>query len=176
MRNARSFFSIISAAVIFGAFALGSTACGNGSTGGSGGGGDVSFSTDVLPIFRTSCGLSSSCHGEETPPTPAQHYYGPALADAAPTAMQIGEIFTQAVGVKSVDDPDMDVIKPGDSAHSFLIFKLEGDPTKASLDDASLTCAADMSCGTSMPQGGPMLAADQIATIKNWIDQGAKNN
>ena len=53
----------------------------------------VSFKADVLPILRTSCGLSNSCHGSENGPG-GQHYLGPKNSDPAPTAAQIDLIFT----------------------------------------------------------------------------------
>src|SRR5690348_11862286 len=39
----------------------------------------VSFTADVLPILRRSCGISTSCHGSVTHTAKGQHYYGPKL-------------------------------------------------------------------------------------------------
>ena len=49
----------------------------------------TSFAADVLPVFRTSCGLSSSCHGTEGGHPLEQHYLGPKLKDPDPTPAQI---------------------------------------------------------------------------------------
>lgn len=53
------------------------------------------------------------------------------------------------------------VIKPGDSFSSAMIMLIEGRA------DPSL----------KMPHGdSPELTAEQVSTLKSWIDQGAKNN
>lgn len=166
-------------------------ACGSGGSGGSGGGsgvcfdyadftGDsptVSFKTDVLPILRTSCGLSSSCHGSETAPGPGQPYFGASISSGDMTADQIKKIFDQSLNKASVANPDMKVINANHPETSFLLFKLDGDPTLGGnqLCD-TLTCAADKSCGVSMPQGGPTLPAASRDIIRRWIAQGAKND
>ncbi len=193
--------------LLAGAFGLGAAACtssnstGSGGSGtaatgaSSGGGGDspangcfdytgfdgmtptVTFKADVLPIFRTSCGLSASCHQSQTPPLPAEQYLGPSLSMPAPTAAQIASILSGIVGVKSVDEPDMDVVAPGDPAHSFMMYKLDGDPTNVNgLTCPNLKCAANMSCLLAMPSGGPQLPSTERDTIRRWIAQGAKND
>lgn len=139
----------------------------------------VSFQTDVLPIFRGSCGLSMSCHGNPSG-TGAQHFYGPKLSDPAPSAADLQAIFDQSVGQASVDEPSMKVIAAGDPAHSFLMYKLDGDPDakdfNAQVSCAQLPCAATETCLESMPQGGPQLPADKRDVIRRWIAQGAMNN
>jgi hypothetical protein len=169
MRKERFLFHVFPASLIFGAFIFGTGACSSSSS-------NVSFKADVLPIMRQSCGLSSSCHGEQAAAPPAQHFYGTATGAGDMTAAQIQAIFDQSVGKPSIDNPDMNVITAGDSKKSFLMYKLDGDPTAVSLTDAALTCAKDMSCMGGMPQGGPQLSQDDRDLIRNWIDQGAKNN
>jgi cytochrome c551/c552 len=51
-------------------------------------------------------------------------------------------------------------IVAGNSASSLLILKLSPTPP----------------AGDRMPQGGPYLSTDSIKVIRDWIDQGAKNN
>jgi len=137
----------------------------------------VHFKADVLPIFRPSCGLSASCHQSENPPLPAEHYLGPSVSMPAPTAAQITEILNGIVGVKSQDEPTMDVVAAGDPAHSFMMYKLDGDPTDVNgLSCSNLKCAANMSCLLAMPSGGPQLPAAERDTIRRWIAQGAKND
>ncbi len=130
----------------------------------------VSFKTDVLPIFRTSCGLSSSCHGGESGPA-GQHYLGPKNSDPAPTAAQIQKIFDQNVGQMPAVNAGMNIITAKDPEHSFMMYKLDG------LKCTKLSCASDDSCLSLMPQGNtePMDAAKRDV-IRRWIAQGAKND
>ena len=138
----------------------------------------VHFAADVLPILRGSCGLSTSCHGQENNPAKDQHYYGPKLSDPAPTAAQIQEIFDQSVGKPAVNEPSMSVIAAGDPEHSFLMYKLDAPDAKGKgkVDCALLPCAAGDNCGTPMPQGGPDLPLAKRNIIRSWIAQGAKND
>jgi hypothetical protein len=167
--------------------------CGGGGSSGSGGGGGgsscglgadgcfdytcfkgdspaVSFKTDVLPIFRTSCGLSASCHGGESGPA-GQHYLGPKNTDPDPTPAQIQMIFDQWVGQTPVVKAGMNLITPKDPEHSFFMYKLDG------LKCSKLTCQADDTCLALMPQGNsePMDAGKRDI-LRRWIAQGAKND
>jgi hypothetical protein len=166
--------------------------CGGGTSGSGGGGGGsscglkadgcfdytcftadspaVSFKTDVLPILRTSCGLSASCHGSESGPA-GQHYLGPKNSDPAPTAAQIQMIFDQWVGQTPAVDAGMNLISPKDPEHSFFMYKLDG------LKCSKLTCATGDMCLALMPQGNtePMEAAKRDV-FRRWIAQGAKND
>ena len=130
----------------------------------------VGFKADVLPIFRTSCGLSASCHGSESGPG-GQHYLGPKNDDPEPTAAQIQIIFDQWVGQTPVVSAGMNLITPKDPEHSFFMYKLDG------LECGTLTCASDDTCLGLMPLGNsdPMPIA-QRDTIRRWIAQGAKND
>jgi hypothetical protein len=202
MRNVRQIRPALLPLLLVGAFGLVSAACGqaSGGGGGSGSGGSpggdgcfdytnfdgttptVHFQADVLPTFRLSCGLSTSCHGTEPPsppPTAAQHYLGPSISDPAPTAMQIEEILGGIVGKKSIDEPDMDVIAPGDPAHSFMLYKLDGDPNPSNMNPITcpkLECVASMSCLLAMPLSGASLPDAERDTIRRWVAQGAKND
>jgi hypothetical protein len=198
MRKTSSFLLAATALTLTAALGVSSlTACGgSGGSGAMGGGsssgGDcfdytsfdgtnpsVSFKSDVLPIFRNSCGLSDACHGNETG-SGAQHFYGLANSKGDMTAAQIQEIFDQSVGKDSVDEPSMKVIAAGAPGNSFLMYKLDGDPTNndpgAQVTCSKLSCASSKSCGEAMPQGGPALSADERNTIRKWIAQGAMNN
>lgn len=131
----------------------------------------VSFKTDVLPILQRSCGLSTSCHGDASAPKKAQPYLGPNKNTTA-TPDDITKILAGTVGVKSVADPMMDVIKVGDPEHSFLMYKIDGQTLCE-----KLSCAATDDCGTIMPQGykEPMDESERMR-IRYWIAQGAANN
>lgn len=186
MRNPRLILGLLPLSLLLGAFGLVSAACSSA----SGGANDcfdytgfnattptVSFKTDVLPIFRNSCGLSSVCHGSTTPVAPAQHYYGPKNSDPLPSAAEITAILAGAVGVKSVDEPDMNIITAGDPSQSFMMYKLDGDPQDpTSVNCAKLACVAKKTCLTAMPQAGNILPAATRDTIRRWIAQGAKDN
>jgi len=130
---------------------------------------DVSLSTDVMPIFQNSCSFSSSCHGSESG-SAGKSYLGPA-AGVAPTPEQIQAMISQNVGVESTVDSGMSRIAAGDAANSFLMHKVDN-----TLKCGDLDCAADSSCGLSMPLGGASIAAADANKIRSWIQQGAKNN
>jgi len=131
----------------------------------------VSFKTDVLPILRTSCGLSSSCHNSENGPG-GQHYLGPKNSDPAPTTAQIAHIFELWINKPPVIKAGMNLITPSDPEHSFFMYKLDG------LKCSNLACTGD-DCGTLMPQGATektLYDADKRDTLRRWIAQGAKND
>lgn len=130
----------------------------------------VSFKADVLPILRTSCGLSASCHNSENGPG-GQHYLGPKLSDPDPTPEQIALIFKQWVGTMPEINAGMNLITAGDPEHSFFMHKLDG------IECSDLACAKDKTCGGLMPLGAidPM-PADKRDTLRRWIAQGAKND
>jgi hypothetical protein len=196
MRNERALLSLLPLSLLFGAFGIISAACGGSTSGGGtgastagdcydystfdGGGTTVSFVNEVLPIWRQSCGLSMSCHGDPSPTVAGQHYYGPALSAPAPSAAGITQILMDTVGVSSIDEPEMDVVKAGDPAHSFMMYKLDGDPNNiiSGVNCSKLQCAtaSPNACLLSMPSGGPQLPAAERDTIRRWIAQGALNN
>ena len=49
---------------------------------------------------------------------------------------------------------------PNDAQNSYLVIKIEDRQT----------------VGTRMPQGGNALDSIDVSNIRNWINQGAKNN
>lgn len=130
---------------------------------------DVSLSTDVMPILQNSCTFGASCHGAESG-SAGKSYLGPA-AGMAPTPEQIQTMITQNVGAESTVDSGMSRITAGDAANSFLMHKVDN-----TLKCGDLACAADGSCGQSMPLGGASIAAADANKIRSWIQQGAKNN
>jgi hypothetical protein len=159
---------------------------GGGSAGGDGGGGGaaqcfdytgfdggspvVQFSTDVLPIFRSSCGVSSSCHGAATPPSAPQHFLGPPISGGTVTAAEVKAILGGIVNQPAVEEEDMDVIKAGDPQHSYLLQKVDG------LGCPTLQCAAAGECGAPMPLGGTPLSENARDMIRRWVAQGAMND
>ena len=61
------------------------------------------------------------------------------------------------VGIPSVEVPSLSRVKPGDPDNSYVIQKLEGHAA----------------VGARMPFGGPYLAGDVVAVIRQWITDGA---
>jgi hypothetical protein len=78
---------------------------------------------------------------------------------AAPEGMRLdaANSYAMIVGVASVEVPSLDRIKPGDPDHSYLVQKIEGHAA----------------VGAQMPFGGPPLPAATIATIRQWVSDGA---
>jgi hypothetical protein len=136
----------------------------------------VSYETDVLPIFRRSCGLSPVCHGSTTSGG-AKLYLGPALTDATPDAAARQTIVDALVGQPSKTAPSTNIVASTDPEHSFLMLKMDGCQ-----NSAGLTCTAqpaatcDTACGDPMPQTGDRLAASERDVVRRWIAQGAQNN
>ena len=67
------------------------------------------------------------------------------------------------------------LVKPGDSANSFLYIKLTLPPGPGNICPTQ-TPQDVMGYGGCMPQTAPLLDADVLAGIKQWIDSGAPNN
>jgi hypothetical protein len=67
----------------------------------------------------------------------------------------------------------MDVIKAGDPANSFMLYKLDATPD---VNCSVLTCAANMTCLLPMPYDDAQLSLATRDIIRRWITQGAKND
>jgi hypothetical protein len=128
----------------------------------------VSFKTDVLPIFRNSCGLSAGCHGADPGPA-GQPYLGPPNSMGDATQAQIDAIIAANVDQAATKAPEMKNVDPGKPESSFLMHKMDN-----TLKCESLKCGDN--CGVSMPQAAPILAQAQRDTVRRWIEQGAKND
>jgi hypothetical protein len=75
-----------------------------------------------------------------------------------------GQAIANTVNVASREARGVDRIEPGDPQKSYLLHKLLG--TQRSVGGS----------GSRMPLSGGPLADAQIAKIRQWIEQGAKNN
>jgi hypothetical protein len=157
----------------------------------------TTFMADVVPIFQGSCALSTSCHGCDGVSDPGctnpgiKPFLGVQKA-ATLTAPQLATIIAGTVGQPAnaqpstidptvmVGNPNMSIIVAGSPQQSFMMYKLDGDPTLSDMNNqvtcATLTCAGTMSCGAAMPSGGPQLAQTERDTIRRWIAQGATND
>ncbi len=107
---------------------------------------NVSFSSQVQPIFTANCAVSG-CHAG---PTPQQGQ-----------DLSAGHAYNNIVNVASAEKPSYMRVKPFSSDSSYLYLKITG--------------AAGIA-GVQMPNGRPPLSSSDIQTIKEWIDQGAQNN
>ena len=73
-----------------------------------------------------------------------------------------GQSYAALVGRASTAKPGAVFVTPGDPENSYLIKKLEGDPSIV---------------GLRMPRNnGPFLTPGQISIIRRWIQLGAKND
>lgn len=164
------------------------SACGSDTETGAGGGGsgdatcfdydgfdgttpEVHFRADVLPVFRASCALSSSCHNLQVGGPAERPYLGTALASPEPTEEQIAAIFDQNVGVKSTKAKSMNIVEPGDPQKSFMMHKVDDTLKCADIDGCS-----GANCGLRMPYGQPLIKEERRDLIRRWIAQGAKND
>lgn len=128
----------------------------------------ATFKGDVLPVFRRSCGLSSSCHGAAPGPA-GQPYLGPPQSAGDVTAQQIQAIRDALIDVASTREATMQLVAAGAPESSFLLYKLDG------ADCSTLACAATKGCGAPMPQGSG-LSSPERDLVRRWIAQGAKDD
>ncbi len=107
-----------------------------------------SFANDIQPIFVRRCAIGG-CHSLNS-----------ARADLV---LASGHAYDSIVNKPSFLNPALDRIEPGDAASSWLVIMIEDD------DDARLHYSR-------MPLGGQPLTPNQIATIVNWVENGALRN
>lgn len=132
-------------------------ACGSDSDGGGGannegngnGGGatlEPTLASIQANVFTPSCAVSG-CHSGSSPPQGLN--------------LEASQSFGMLVGVPSNEVPALMRVNPSDPDNSYLIQKLEGTA----------------SVGARMPRNGPPFLTDaQIATIRQWISDGAMNS
>lgn len=113
------------------------------------------FTGDVVPLFQGSCGFGSGCHGTANPAGLVQLTNG--TGDAAALLARLKE--------KSVREPSLPLVDPGNPSGSFLLRKVTGDY-------AGLPCAPS-ACGERMPQRSTPLPQETLDSLERWIQQGA---
>ena len=120
----------------------------NGNSNGGSNGDTISFARDVQPILTTFC---ATCHVEG------------GLADFRGIALRLteAEALDGLIGGMSVQDPSLAFVVPGASASSLLFLKIS---------------MPDPPVGNRMPFELAPLEDDEIAIIREWIDQGAAAN
>jgi len=125
----------------------------------------VSLGRDVQPIFSANC-ATAFCHGAPL---------------AAPMSLLASDTISSLVGVPSCEAPSFNRVETGNSAISYLAVKLEGTQSTILSAGGCAPCNFDVGsvgdCGGRMPLSGPPYLSDaEIQLIRDWIDQGAKNN
>lgn len=76
-------------------------------------------------------------------------------------SLRATESFNNLVNVNSIQHPTLRRVQPGNPDNSYIIHKLEG---------------SSGIFGARMPLGVPLLSADELNLIRQWIDEGALNN
>lgn len=113
-----------------------------------------SFSTDILPALQSSCGSqTTTCHQG---PSPSGHviYSGTAA-----------EVYFNLVNKVPANAPaGYDLVKPGDTIHSWILVKVTTDQPGGS------------GYGARMPLAAPNLCQPTVDTLSTWISAGAPNN
>ena len=138
----------------------------------------VSFKSDIQPIFNMSCAIAgSTCHGDPSlqkmESTTGQVWLGlPADAGAPDTSAVLMGI----VGVKSPENPQMDIVAAGDPDNSYMMHKLDYDECQYASTCNATSNQLFVNCGLGMPYNSGILDAPTRDTIRRWIKQGAKDN
>ncbi len=81
-------------------------------------------------------------------------------SEQAGLKLTAGDAREELVDVASTSEPAFLRVATGDADTSYVVIRLDGN----------------QNVGGRMPQGGQPLGADDIQLIRNWIDQGAKDN
>ena len=117
----------------------------DGNSDGGSNGTTISFARDVQPILTTFC---ATCHVEG------------GLADLSGIALRLteAEALDGLIGGMSIQDPSLAFVVPGNSSSSLLFLKIS---------------MVDPPVGDRMPFALLPLEDDEIAIIRDWIDQGA---
>ncbi len=165
------------------ALSTGAIGCSSSSTNANGDAGSdapVSFANDVMPIFQQNCTQSNVCHGQMNLAVVENLYLGISSPTVDPATTK--SVYDELVGVKSVEDPAMNLVTADNAETSYLVHKLNGDQNMFDAECAkagkctSVNCTIQMPCGAPMPYDAEMLSGMSLQQITDWINQGAKNN
>ena len=148
-----------------------------------------SFKTDIVGlttgvgmstgILRLSCALSSSCHKDPDRPM-AGLWLGPQNSDPDPSTADLQKIYNGLLQASTIAPP-MPRVTKGDLSQSFLIHKLDHDENTSNITCTGTGVASPdlqqgLKCGEGMPESSSALEPPRLATMKNWILNGAPNN
>jgi hypothetical protein len=109
-------------------------------------GADATFTRVQDEIFTPSCALSG-CHS--------------AGSAAQGLVLAQGAAWGNIVSQPSTEQPQLDLIEPGDSENSYLWRKVNGGPSIS---------------GLRMPRGGSPLSQELLTLLEDWIDAGAQDD
>lgn len=139
---------------------------------------DVSFKTDVIPVFEQGCTITMECHGQMGNGQEENLYLGEHSGGT-----NADTVYMQIVGVKAKELPTMNLVTGGDLDNSFLWHKIHGASDLTALASqcmmaprACVDCTSVTPCGSTMPYPGGTIDPGFACTIQNWIQNGAKNN
>lgn len=107
----------------------------------------VSFSAQVQPIFTAKC-ATVGCHGGSRPEQGLH--------------LGAGQAYGEIVNVGSTQCAASKLVLPGAPSTSYLMWKIQG--------------SGPCFLGQRMPSSRPPLSAADIATISNWVAEGAPSN
>ncbi len=126
----------------------------------------VSFRNEVQAIVTSHNCASFGCHND--------------TALGAPMSLETDKAYGTLVNVPSCEAPALKRVEPGSSGSSYLVDKVAG--TQGAVEAAG-GCGAGClgftppgSCGSQMPLLGSKLSGAEVQVIRDWIDQGAKDN
>lgn len=128
---------------------------------------DVSFESDLMPFFSTTCAFGG-CHDGHT--RQAGLYLGPNFVDGAADAPTRAEVLQSLLAV-STTAPSLHRVTPSNPKHSFLIIKIEGCQ-----NSMGLSCGGAVKgkpCGDRMPALSDELPKDKQSLLARWIARGA---
>jgi hypothetical protein len=125
----------------------------------------------VVPTFNDSCGVSNACHQPPANPAVASLVLG--LPDGGvPAEMVIQSI----VGKAALENPNMEIVKAGDPANSYLMHKIDGDQCQYATTCNKTGNPIFNECGVQMPFNSGTIDSATRDNIRRWIAQGAQNN
>jgi hypothetical protein len=131
----------------------------------------VSFGSTIMPIFLGSCSIAgSTCHGDPAVTTQGRPFLG--YQEGGTSA---ASVWSQLVGVLSVEDPKMNMVTARSLDQSYLWQKVNNQQCRFASDCRNGTSQYP-DCGQSMPYGNQPLDPDTLNTLARWIVQGAKND
>jgi len=164
---------------------------------------DVSFKTDVLPSLVKSCGSTTvGCHNRDQAVGRSLAQYGPCKViwysavdepvgatytsgpnQGQPTGCPDLELYDRLLGLHSMlcAAPSWDqrprYVVPGDPSKSLLYQVMAGDPSMGGVcKNMDMPVRKMPLVDPKILPNGVELGAAEIATIRDWILQGAKNN
>lgn len=114
--------------------------------------GPPTLSGDVQPILSSSCAFNG-CHGGSILEPPAK-----------PMSLASGQTHSNTVGVEALQRSGMSRVEPGDPDMSYLVHKIQG--TQGQVGGR----------GERMPLALPPFSSAEIAVIREWILDGARDN